>query len=241
MPPDPSFHPLPASRRRLARIVVTTFLAVCALVSLEFLFGRVSGSEFSPDRFERRSFLFYQVPWFQLQISPVVRKDKSNKLEVYLRRKMLISAPRQSRRWDVVSVRSATQTQRRYGQASVLCRYLDQLNDRGNLWWLDWSQEHPDLAKPLWEAVQQAANLEAYFFVPELFDLAMLAEDATTFSVTLDQRLAQRYAELAEDYRASGRSADAQKYAAVARQRRSQRDGSSESQAEILQKSGAFP
>ncbi len=179
--------------------LVLLVLAVMILL-LELLFGGVAGAEFAPDRFERRLFYFHQIPWFELQVTPVQRNSISNDLEDHLRRQRLI-APVPARRWDVVTVRSgATLTE---GQAQILCRYLDEQDKQGKLRWLEWTHERPDCALPFWAAVQQAAQLEAYYIMPDLFDFAAAAaDDDDVFRQQLDQLLTRLYAELGDDYRA---------------------------------------
>jgi len=39
------------------------------------LFGMVVGEEFSPDKFARRSFIYYEIPLLGIQVSPVYRDD----------------------------------------------------------------------------------------------------------------------------------------------------------------------
>ena len=238
MVPDPSYRSGHA-KGRLQRWILSVILALGALIFLELAFGRVTGSEFSPDRFERRTFTYYQIPWLQVQISPAIRDDVTNELERYVRRKKLISASPVSRQWDVVSLSFAADRGAENGQAQILCRYLDLQDAERNPWWLKWSQEHPEHAQSLWEAVQQAAQLDAYFFVPELFDLALRTEDADEFSRQLNAWLTQQYSELAADCHAAGRTIEAEKYqgAAETRADRVSRQGS----AEVPPSTKAFP
>ena len=219
--PLPTAPPGPSAAAAVAKDQPDACSASGALLLVELFFGQVVGSEFSPDRFERRSYRFYQIPWLHVQLSPVLRSDISNDLERYLRRKKLIRAAPVCKRWDPLDVSAALTFQPSKGQAIVLCRYLDQRDDQRNLWWLEWTRAHPELAKPLWSAVQQAAELQAYFVLPELFELAALAADPTIFSAQIDQVLAQRYGELAEDYSAVGQLDEAQRFQAVARARAS--------------------
>ena len=203
--------------RRWLKLAVTAVIVVGVLFLLVMTFGQVTGLEFSPDRFERRSFVYYQIPLLKLQISPVLRDNVSNDLERHIRRQKLISGPPRSRRWDVVSVSFGAEASPREGPAQVLCRYLDQSDER-DLWWLQWSRAHPELAGPFWSAIQQAAQLNAYFLIPEMFDLAVHAKDPTDFCEQLDELLTRRYTEVARDYQALGRTAEAQRLFAAARQ-----------------------
>ncbi len=222
-------HLLPFDRppiQRLLQLSLTLMAVVGGLLLFELFFGQVVGSEFSPDRFERRRYRFYQIPWLEVQFSPVARTDISNDLERYLRRKKLIQVAPVSQRWDPVNVSAALTLRPGKGQAIVLCRYLDQQDDQRDLWWLEWTKAHPELARPLWSAVQEAADLQAYFVLPALFELAAQAKDPATLSAQIDGELAQQYGELAQDYAAIGQSANAQRFRAAA-QTRDRGDGGS--------------
>ena len=161
--------------------------------------------------------MFFQIPWVQLQISPVFRDDVTNELEAHLRRQRLIAARAVSGRWDVITLRAGVTPTN--GQALILCRYLDQRDEQRQLRWLDWTRQHPDVAKSFWAAVQQAAILEAYYLVPELFERAAAAGDPGSFAVELDRWLSASYAALGDDYLDSDRPAAAARYYAAALER----------------------
>ena len=61
--------------------------------------------------------------------------------------------------------------------------------------------------------------MDAYFFVPDLFDLALRTEDADEFCGQLNEWLTQQYSALAADCRATGRTAEAEKYRTAAEAR----------------------
>jgi hypothetical protein len=216
-------NPPPASsqseRSLLQRITVWLVTLLCTVLVCSFLvllFGQVSGTEFSPNRFRRRRFDFLQIPVIKLQISPVMRDDATNELEKYLRRKGLITQRATVNRWDVVSRTSGSMLQQ--GDANILIRYLDLKNEDRKFLWLEWTKQHPELAAPFWAAVHEAAVLQAYFFVPELFELAAASEgqDADQFVRALDDLLADHYARLAEDVRQLGQLEWADRYYAAA-------------------------
>jgi hypothetical protein len=212
-----STRPAPSWGRRVLISIVILVATVAALILLEFLFGQVAGSEFAPAQFRRRSFLYFEIPWVQLQISPVIRNDVSNDLEEHLRRQKLIKARPIDGRWDVVL--SGTGVAPAIGQARILCRYLDERDGQRKLRWLEWTREHPDLAAGFWPAVQQVAILEAYCLIPDLFELAATAKSASRFTGELDRLLTASYTALGNDYLDSGRPALALRYYAAALER----------------------
>jgi hypothetical protein len=225
--------------RHVWMVVFALLVVLTVLFLLELLLGGVGGTEFAPDRFERRAFYFHQIPWVQLQVTPVQRHDTTNDLEHHLRRQRLI-APGPPRRWDLVTVYAgAGLTQ---GQAQILCRYLDQRNAEGKLRWLEWTNQQPELALPFWAAVQQAAQLEAYCLVPELFALAEHPPgESGAFRQQLDQLLARLYGELGDDYRAVEQPALAARCYAAALERNRDDLALRQKQAQVLRSLDTAP
>jgi hypothetical protein len=159
-------------------------------------FGKVTGEEFSPISFQRRDYSFFQLPLVGWQVTPVWRDNRTPELEQQLKRRNLLARRPGASRWDAVWV--VAEGGYREGDPMILTRYLDtrQADDKPR--WLVWSDDHPKLAQALWPAVQEAAWLEAYVLVPELFELAERATDADGFQQQLATRLTQGLVELAE-------------------------------------------
>jgi hypothetical protein len=161
-------------------------------------FGQVQGSEFTPDRFGRRSFAYFRIPIIRLQITPVVRWDSTNDLE----RHVASNALRQRRqpvakRWDVVSVNSGAKG--KIGDAAILCHYLDTKNEDGNLLWLEWTKSDEKRAKPLWIAVHHAASVDAYTCIPDLFEIAELHDDLKEMSDEINRYMTETLSSMADD------------------------------------------
>jgi hypothetical protein len=159
-------------------------------------FGRVTGEEFSPASFQRRGYTFFQLPLVGWQITPVWRYDRTPELEQQLKRRNLLTRRPGASRWDAVW--ATANGDYRVGDPMILTQYLDMRQADDKPRWLVWSNDHPELAKTLWPAVQEAAWLEAYLLVPELFELAERAADADAFQQQLATRLTQALVELAE-------------------------------------------
>jgi tetratricopeptide (TPR) repeat protein len=212
---DLSMSKLPAAARPGAyraqtplwtRIVVwgvVSFSALGALVVGILMFGNVIGSEFSPNQFDRREYFYYRIPLVRLQVTPVYRNGSTNDLERHIRAQPYIpKEPQSSPRWDVVRTAcNGVETGR--GDAEILCNYLDSTVDGGQLRWLQWSQQHPNLAKHLWPAVAKLAQQNLYILVPGLFQLAANADTKKPdeFKRRLDATLSLEYQRLGDHHR----------------------------------------
>jgi len=164
----------------------TIFIATIA-------FGGVSGEEFSPDTFARRSFMYYEIPLIGKQVTPVDRDDKTNPLESYLCAQKLVPANKSTKpRWDLVYAQRSAQEVFR-GDAAILCAYLDAEDKEGNLYWKTWTEDNPKLAKILWPAITRVAGQRLYLFAPEMLELAKAANAPDSFSRDLDRMLTQKY------------------------------------------------
>jgi tetratricopeptide (TPR) repeat protein len=180
--------------------LILVLVAMC-LISVPMMeYGVVTGEEFSPARFHRRSYHYWEIPLVHVQITPLQKQDETNDLENYLLQKKLIRPANEATpRWDLVRLRRA-HLEAPPGDALILCRYLDQKNDEGEFIWLEWSKKEPQLANVFWPAVAEAARREVYIVAPELFHLA----DSTSSPDDLKQKLADH---LARQYEQLGRVA----------------------------------
>ncbi|MHB8971829.1 MAG: hypothetical protein ACYC3X_18275 [Pirellulaceae bacterium] len=179
----------------LALLVVASTLLLALVGTL--IFGRVTGEEFAPDTWERRSYTYYELPLVRIQISSVTHQTSRPQLEQDLVDKQYISISNPPKRWDLVrSYRRGTLW--RQGDAQILCRYLDAQDGDDNNPWFSWTDSHPELATILWPEVAKLAREELYFVTPDLFELAASVTDPGTFRGDLNRVLARRYQELAD-------------------------------------------
>jgi tetratricopeptide (TPR) repeat protein len=175
-------------------------LAVLAYVTV--ILGYVQGEEIASETFRRRTFEYYQLPLVEIQVSGITRTDSTGLLENYLIDEKLISVATaspttdESTRWDLISAdRFGTVYSR--GEAEILCHYLDAVDaDEQNLW-VEWSKEHPKLAKVIWPAIVSVAQQELYIFVPELLELAGNATDPDELKAQLTDLLSRQYLRVA--------------------------------------------
>jgi len=193
-----------AWRGRLVFAAISGLALIAVLGYVTFYFGCISGQEFSPDTFERRSFYYFEIPLLGWQVWPISRVDCTGTLVSHLTGEKLIAVqkkPESSVRWDLVyatrgfdpgASRPAAQ-----GDARILCFYLDaQDSDRHHVW-LEWSKKNPKLAAVLWPAVAKVCREELYLFVPELLGLASSAASLESLGEVLNKTLTDRYCELA--------------------------------------------
>lgn len=156
------------------------------------MFGSVSGEEFSPNDFQRRSFQYYQIPFIGLQIWPLRHFDATGDLEAdLLKNKLIVANPNAKPRWDLVRGQSGGSFVE--DDAALLCRYLELRNKQYNLVWSDWNTKYPAQAKILWPMVQKLADQELYDFMPDIFELAESPGDPAAFNVALQSLVAKKY------------------------------------------------
>lgn len=169
---------------------IVVFFATC-------LFGFISGEEFSPDTFSRRSFYYYQIPLIQLQVWPIDRKDTTSDLENYLRTKKYVPVKKTGElHWDLVYTARA-QMVIAQGDAAILCSYLDIKNQDGDFYWKKWTEDHPKAAAILWPEIARVASQQLYIFTPDMLELARGVSDPDTFERKLNRMLARKYSDLA--------------------------------------------
>ncbi len=186
-------------RRIVTRVLVALLVLAGALMIVwtgTLLFGQVSGEEFAPDTFERRSYTYFELPVVRVQVTPVWRTVHRPQLEQALVDGRYIASQSPPGRWDLaVSVRLGQIW--REGDAHILTRYLDAWNVEGELHWLEWTTSNPARARIFWPEIARLAQQELYLFMPELFALAAMPATAQAFQGDLNRLLAGKYEELA--------------------------------------------
>jgi hypothetical protein len=184
--------------------VVSVISVSLAVVYATILFGHVEGSEFSPESFSRRSFSFYEIPLLGIQVTPVKRTAAAAPVEAYLLGQKWVAALPPAA-WDLVAGwRGGRRVDPR--GASALCNYLDTLDARGNLVWLDWSQTNASMAAVLWPVVARLARERLYEIIPDVMrSAAAAAEDGASLAewqTRLSRLVAERCVVLGDHYSA---------------------------------------
>jgi hypothetical protein len=186
-----------------------------AAIWFTFAFGQIDGWELSPESIERRSFHYVEIPLLHIQILPLRHKNLTGPIERQLVADGIVSRATHPR-WDLVAF-SRNLTTDFEGDAMVLWRYLAAEDASGQLYWLNWTNVHPEHAKLIWPAVYTAARQRLYMLIPPIMELAGRNYDAPELRVELDQLLARRYAELAQIHRELGAAEFADQLLAEAR------------------------
>ncbi len=188
----------PSAARRWPRwlpIVGWSILGLLGAILLVFLatvtFGAVHGTEFCPQTFERRSYSYYELPLVHIQMTGERHEDLTGDTEKHVTSSKYITPVAGKKDWHVLIGSHGTR-HRRPGDAGILLQYLD-AEDSSNVYrWVRWSEEHNNLAKVLWPAVQRVALHDMYIFIPELFDLAKSLDDSTKLQQELDRFVAAK-------------------------------------------------
>jgi hypothetical protein len=189
-------------------IALWTVLGGLALVlvlgMLTITLGGVHGTEFSPQTFERRSYSCYELPLVGWQVTAMRREDLSTVVETFLTsNKYIAPLPKGGQQdWHIIFGSRGTRLYRR-GDAHILMQYLDAQDAKSMHRWVKWSEDHPQLAKTFWPAVQRLAMHELYVFVPELFELTKQHSDPVAFQAALNQEVVARLLFLARRLQAA--------------------------------------
>jgi tetratricopeptide (TPR) repeat protein len=190
-----------SSGSKVLRFVVTLMI-VLALLGMGWLwivtFGAVVGEEFSPQRFQRRTFTYYQIPLLGIQIRPIVREAYRGNVEKFLvnNKYVQVTASAEKARWDLLHD-SYHRPQGPECDAAILSQYLDATLAQGGWFWEKWTKDHPKQAKVFWPAVAELAREQMYIFLPELIEVARQQDEAANFNQLLGRSLADSYCVLA--------------------------------------------
>jgi tetratricopeptide (TPR) repeat protein len=202
-------EPVNSERRQDGKLVGRLLFGALGLLLLgvvltyaTLFFGAVHGEEFAPDSFERRRFAYLELPLIRVQITPKSHNDETGDLEKFLVTKKIISTnAKPDTRWDLVYAITGG-SGGLHGDARILCRYLDALDDDGDIVWLVWTEGNTELAKVLWPVIAKLAEQELYSFVPEVFALARTAAHPDELKGNIDRELADKYSLAAETFQA---------------------------------------
>ena len=148
-------------------------LAIPVVCLIVFGIGQVTGVEFSPDDFSRRSFHYNQMPLTGWVVLKKIYTDETTDVEKSLVNSQLVPVviPKKQR-WHLVS-ESGVSVVSHECDARFLTGYLDKYDDDGNNYWDTWNTEYPKCAKVFWPEVAQLARDEMYLKVAPVMRVAM--------------------------------------------------------------------
>lgn len=196
-----------AKRNRLIRTWVSVSAAIIICVVLGLLIwtqGFVSGSEFAPTHFVKRSFSFYEIPLIQWQITPIRRTDATPSAATYVKTKHLKRVPMgTATNWHLVSLsRGISGTTD--ADANLLLAQLE-FQKETDPYWVEWSKKNPKHAAILWPIIQRLAKRELYIFIPMVFATADSGgRSPAELQTLIDDKLAKEYVSLIRDMREAG-------------------------------------
>jgi hypothetical protein len=172
--------------------------AAFAVLVISFVFGSVSGWEFSPQNFQRRQYQFWRIPGIRWQILPTHREAPVDPFGGdFIVHKWLDGDPTKPIEWHRIEANALVGTPR--CDPRILWSYLDfDPVERQKPYWQVWSHKHPELAKVFWPLVSEAAQRKQYYLLPEFFEKAKSSKDSSALEKQLLQIL-EHEAEIAKN------------------------------------------
>lgn len=172
-------------------LVLLTVAELLAIV----LQGEVRGREFSVEDFSRRDFVYWSAPWFDILLTPVVRRTYRTEVENMLVDNRWISV-QPAQRWEVLDGKWGSESVAPQPVA-ILGNYLELRWPDRTSYWVAWSNAHRVEASILWPVVALVARSGWYEFLPDLFVAARrsVGSSADDFRRALAQAI-ERQADL---------------------------------------------
>jgi len=171
-------------------------LLVAGLILLGM--GQVSGVEFSPDDFSRRSFTYNQMPWTGWVVFNKQYEDETGDLARSLvSTRLMRSVVLKKKRWHLIS-ESGSSVISHQCDARFLTGYLDRLDEDGVNYWDTWNTDFPKCAKVFWPEIAELARDEMYLKIADVMQVAMnISKDKPKpFKRQLNSVLSDVYLEL---------------------------------------------
>lgn len=176
-------------------------LLASALVLIVVFFVLVAsgsrfGEEFSPDNFASRQFTECRLPWINYQWQPLTHEDTTSEAADYLLTNNLLPAPNNTEQtWQLVSSGGFSEGT----DIQLLSQLLEETDENGGSFWINWSEKHPKKAKILWANVAELARDYLYYATPGLTEIARDNEySLNRFESQVNQYMAQVYYENGE-------------------------------------------
>jgi len=152
-------------------VLLVAFALLVAFGVFSFT-SRISGTEFTPNTFQTRSFSYSRIPGTRTRLSPTSLGPPTAVASIDVLKHL--PTLNRTQQWQVASVVGAPGET--HG-ANVLANALNQRSPDGNDVWGAWSVRHPTVAAVFWPLVQQVAFQQLYECIPELLQIAELADD----------------------------------------------------------------
>lgn len=127
----------------------------------------IAGVEFCPQLFQKRDFNYLRIPGTKIRLGSTTLSPASSPSGTPVLTHLAATNPAE---WQVSKASQGGKTTEHGPE--ILIGYLTATNADGANAWDDWSFKNPAHAKVLWPIVQEVAEQDLYFCVPELFRLA---------------------------------------------------------------------
>ncbi|MFT7639439.1 MAG: hypothetical protein ACI9G1_001175 [Pirellulaceae bacterium] len=175
-------------------VIVLLALMLAFLVFI-FFFGGVSGVEFSPDSFERRSFHYYQIPFLQAQVRGISREPLNRAFgQDLVTRKKIKNNNVNKERWLLVRQSNSNY----HADVQILLDFLDASDDSGQEYWRQWTIDNDKLSNVVWPLVAQTVRDDLYTAVPDIFELIHEDADPNELKKAIETKLSERYTQAAQ-------------------------------------------
>ncbi len=140
----------------------------------------IAGVEFCPQLFQKRDFFYYRIPGTKIRVGSTTLSTAASPSGTPVLTHLVASSPVE---WQVAKASQGGNAVE-YGPG-ILLGYLSSMNANGANAWDDWSFKNPAHAKILWPIVQEAAEQNLYFCVPELLQHAHSQKNLGALNRTL--------------------------------------------------------
>jgi len=170
------------------RFPIRGFLISIGVLGLIAMFGlpyfassmTIYGEEFCPQLFQKREFSYWRIPGTKVRVSQTTLTPGVSPSS----KDILLHLPTNFQTdWQVATVRQGTFS-KEFGP-KILIDLLQSNNADGVNLWDAWSFRNPGHAALLWPLVQQIAQKEMYFCIPDLLSNSDASLDVKTFDKNL--------------------------------------------------------
>ena len=165
------------------------FIGVGATIAFGFGYLQatvVTGSEFDNVTWTKRDFWYRRDPFSGAQLTGILREPptslstKNNFPNSYF-----IGTSNVVSRWDLIELKSGTVVTE--GPANVLYSYFKPYE--ADLFWENWSTNNPLKANELWSAARDLVDLELYYELPKIMQLAKVESTDAEFKTLIYERM----------------------------------------------------
>ncbi len=167
----------------ISGLIVLGLVLLVVIYLCEWVGRSVSGEEFNPYTFETRSFSYRQSLITTRQLKGIKRTKNQDSLSKFISAQPWFPTSTQDQ-WDLMED-STVEGDSLDWRSRPLVRLLK--NEDFTSFWLDWSANHPELAKYLWLTVIELARENQYESIPLIFDAVSEIEDPVIFRDKIDE------------------------------------------------------